>query len=162
MIYRLNPVFTSLIILISIFSLKSEIHAQTKNGRKVSFHPSVGNSISVDEKKQFGLFPEYTDSLFKSAELISDDTITLSIVFTTTSGQTFEKVISEQERDEIYKKIELISPFESVVEHGDDDYVVKKEDAGDKIKRKDHSAAVLTAVEITLNVLFVFLEVLVN
>ncbi len=161
---RLQLILKLTIALILTCHFPSEISAQKLkwDGKIIPFHPAVGNEVSAAEKKEFGIFTEYNDSLFESAQLIEYDSSKYVVLIRSTRGTSFEREMPVTEKEAIYKRIESIKPFASIVEPGEDDYVVKKEDAGDTPKRKDHSQAWMTALDISLNVLFVFLEILAN
>lgn len=80
-------------------------------GTIVALHPSVGNTITLNEKKEFHLFPEVSDETFETAQLVRYNDSTYSYIF---------KSISEQNTKEIkinlatllsdYYQIEYIKP----------------------------------------------------
>ena len=80
------------------------------NGRIIILHPSVGNVIDQKEKEQFGLFKEYNDSLFESAELVKYNDTTFSFLITTRAGKSFERPSSDKEVREYYNTIENNKP----------------------------------------------------
>jgi hypothetical protein len=86
----------------------------------IGLHPSVGKSISHDDKLRYDLFPEYNDSLFSSASIIlnTDSSYTLSV--TALNKKTIKRPITRQEMDELYRKIEHKAPAEAT------DYVQKE------------------------------------
>jgi hypothetical protein len=89
--------------------------AQTSDSVKIlTLHPSVGKSIDVKEKKEFYLFPDYKDSVFRSAEILKYNDTTYSIRFTTTTGKVFEKPTTTKELDAMYAKVDSKKPTEYV------------------------------------------------
>lgn len=89
--------------------------AQTSDGVKIlTLHPSVGKSIDVNEKKEFYLFPDYNDSVFKSAEILKYNDSTYTIRFTATTGKVFEKPTNTNELDAMYAKVDSKKPTEYV------------------------------------------------
>lgn len=129
------------------------------NGIIVAFHPSVGNAIDLSEKKELNLFPEYNDSLFESAQLIKYSNDRYALLFKTTKGGSFEKPITIKELDEIYFNIEKVKPS---AKSSSDDYVDNKASKKSSEKRENRSENVQIAAEITLQIIFVFLEILAN
>lgn len=128
-----------------------------RTGKIIAFHPSVGNSLDLSEKKEFGVFTEYNDSLFESAQLVKYSIDRYSVLVKTKNGQSFERPISIKELDAIYAGIEKLKPLSSTVET--DDYVVEKPAKEKEIKKSRNDTAYIIG-EITLQILFVFLEVL--
>lgn len=160
---RLNKkLFQILFFIFAIsFGFAKNSNSQTyKNGKIVAFHPSVGNSIDLSEKKQFLLFTEYNDSLFESAQLIKYNFDSFSVLFKTTKAESFEKSITIKELDEIYGFIEKAKPAATSL---NDDYVDKKptkEKQEKQKKREDHYDSVQIVAEITFQIIFVLLEIL--
>ena len=152
-----NKLFLKLFLLffISLGYAKTGIAQSDKNGKIVAFHPSVGNSINLSEKKEFLLFTEYNDSLFESAQLIKYDIDSYTVLFKTTTGQSFEKPIPVHELDAIYSNIEKTKPAASST----DDYVEKNQSKEKEIK-KDRSQTGFIVAEITIQIVFVLLEIL--
>src|SRR3989338_2509423 len=50
-------------------------------GQIAMLHPSVGNTITKDEKKTFDLFPEKPDNTFESAQLVKYNDSTFTFLF---------------------------------------------------------------------------------
>lgn len=89
--------------------------AQTGDSVKIlTLHPSVGKSIDVKEKKEFYLFPDYKDSVFRSAEILKYNDTAYTIRFTTTTGNVFEKPTTTKELDAMFAKIDTVKPTEYV------------------------------------------------
>lgn len=115
----------------------------------------------MKKKKQFALFPEYTDSLFQSAELVKYSNGDFKVLIKTTNGQSFEKPISTKELDDIYAKIEKVNPSKIVTSNPLlDDYVEEKYNSKQKDARKSRSETASIIAEVTIQILFVFLEIL--
>ncbi len=154
---RQSPPFLKIffLILTSFGLIQNGSSQDDRNGRIVAFHPAVGNSINLLEKKEFQLFTEYNDSLFESAQLVKYSADSYSILVKTISDQSFEKPITIQELDAIYAKIEKEKSTKTVV----DDYVEKKPPKEEQ-KRANRSESAYMIAEITLQIVFVFLEIL--
>lgn len=143
--------------------VKNGISQTDRNGKIVAFHPSVGNSITLDEKKEFSLFTEYNDSLFESAQLFkySVDT-TYAVLFKTTNEKSFEKQISIKELDAIYASIEKRRP--ATTNTTVDDYFEKKptkEEIEEQKKANRKESAEMIA-EISFQVIYTILIILAN
>ena len=107
------------------------------------------------------LFPEYTDSLFQSAQLVKHSNDRYSIMIKTTNEKNFEKPISINNLDTIYAIIEKENPIP--LNTVTDDYIAKKpsqEYLLKQKKRQDQYDSVKTVAEITFQILFVLLEIL--
>ncbi len=141
---------------VSLGFVKNANSQTTTNGKIVAFHPSVGNSITVSEKKELQLFTEYNDSLFESAQLIRYSADSYSVLIKTTKGNSFEKPVSLYELDAIYATIEKVKPFAST--KSNDDYLTTETDK--QVKRKDHSESVFMMIEVSFQVLFLFFEIM--
>ena len=154
--YKTSTLLNLLFLLFISFGFTENGISQTdRNGKIVAFHPSVGNSLTLSEKKEFFLFSEYNDSLFESAQLVKHNIDTYTVLIKTTKGQSFEKSISIQELDAIYASIEKIKPQTKAT----DDYVVKPQSKEKEIKTDKFEAGYIAA-QITLQVIFVLLEIL--
>ncbi len=130
------------------------------NGKIVAFHPSVGISINLSEKKEFAIFTEYNDSLFESAQLVKYSIDNYSVLIKTTKGQSFEKPISIQELDGIYASIEKIKQGNVVAPNTSTDDYVEGNHPKEKEFKKHKSETAYYVTEITIQILFVFLEFL--
>lgn len=155
----LSPV---LLLFILLGSVKIGIsQTDEANGKIVAFHPSLGTILNLSEKKQFNLFTEYTDSLFQSAQLVKYTNERYSVLIKTTNGQSFEKPITITELDAIYAKIEKIKPASAVTQEPLlDDYVQEKYSSKQKEVKKNRSETAYIIAEVTIQILFVFLEIL--
>ncbi|MCX6295042.1 MAG: hypothetical protein NTX97_03070 [Bacteroidetes bacterium] len=92
-----------------------------QNGTIIAFHPSLGKTVDQKEKKDFGLFPEYTDSLFESAQLVKYAVDSFTVLFKTKIGKSFERPISIHELDKIYATIEQANPSSTVETKNEED-----------------------------------------
>lgn len=141
------------------FSITKTSIAQTdiEKGKIIAFHPSVGNAITIWEKKEFNLFTEYTDSLFQSAELVKYANEKYTVLVKTTNGQSFEKPIFTSELDTIYSTIEKIKPAPKT---NTDDYFEDKAEREARQKRVARAESVQMIAEISFQIIFVLLEIL--
>lgn len=157
MIFKKQSKNRYILVLFFSFLLSLPSWSQTTHsGKIVAFHPSVGNAITVKEKKEYDLFKEYNDSLFESAQLVKYSSDSFAILIKTTTGQSFEKPAGRQELDAIYAAIEKVKPFQRSA----DDYVFDKTEEEERQKRINRSENIQFAVEVTLQIVFVFLEIL--
>lgn len=160
---------SSLLKFLFLFSIglgvvKNCLSQTERNGKIVAFHPSVGNSITLSEKKEFSLFTEYNDSLFESAQLIKYhvDT-TFAVIIKTTNGKSFEKPIGIKELDAIYASIEKLKPISSK-NTAVDDYFDKKptKEEIEAKKKADRKESAEMIAEISFQIIYVILVVLAN
>ncbi len=98
--------FTSL-FLCCILAVQAQMRG---TGQIMMMHPSVGNTITLNEKQKFGLFPQQPDSTFEMAQLVKYDDTTYTILFRTACDGRFENTISINELLQMYIKIESIEP----------------------------------------------------
>ena len=156
----INRTIISLLITISLVIgvAKNGFSQSDRNGKIVAFHPSVGNSINVYEKKELALFTEYNDSLFESAQLVKYSVDDYTILFKTIDNRSFEKLISIQELDTIYARIEKIKPINKTSPQVD--YVFDKEETEEMQKRAARIENVHMIAEISFQIIFVLLEIL--
>lgn len=153
--FQKRPILILICILFILFGYtKSSISQTDKNGKIVAFHPSVGNSINLQEKKEFGIFTEYNDSLFESAQLVKYNSESYTVLLKTTNGQSFEKPISIQELDALYANIEKVKPVIT------DDYVEVNKPKEKQFKKDNRSESAQIVAEITIQIVFVLLEIL--
>ncbi|MCW3085887.1 MAG: hypothetical protein JWP12_3253 [Bacteroidetes bacterium] len=90
------------------------VHAQMRGtGQIMMLHPSLGNTITLNEKQKFGLFPQQPDSTFETAQLVKYDDTTYTILFRTVCDDRFENTISINELLLMYIKVEQIQPAHS-------------------------------------------------
>lgn len=130
---------------------------QTDNKDKiVAFHPSIGNTLDKSEKIRYTVFPEYKDSLFESAQLIQHDSSSYSVLIKTTNAHSFKKEINRTELDIIYAKIESMQSTNS----GSTDDYVDNSTTQKKEKKQDHADTARLAGEITLQIVFIALQIL--
>jgi hypothetical protein len=135
------------------------LHSQTaENGKVVALHPSIGNTIDIKEKKQFSLFPEYTDSLFESAQLIKYNDTTYTFLIKTTSGKSFERAAKFHEMQKDYATIESIKPAQVVNSEKKTDYYSPKEENNEKAKSRRVASGI--GFEIFFDVLLFSLQLL--
>ena len=96
-----------LLIVITFCSLPA--NAQT--GSIFTLHPSLGTKITLDEKKQFSIFPEYPDNTFESAQFVKYNDSTFTVLLrTTTDTLSQEKTVSITQLWAIYYQVEMIKP----------------------------------------------------
>jgi hypothetical protein len=101
-----------ILCILMVWMTSSTAFAQSeKNGKIISFHPSIGNSIELKEKQEYELFPEYSDSLFESAELIKFDSSNFEVKFKTKNAKSFNRPITTAQLDEIYYAIDRRQPL---------------------------------------------------
>lgn len=156
--YKPSAFLKSFLLFLTFLGItQNGISQDERNGRIVAFHPSVGNSINLSEKKEFQLFTEYNDSLFESVQLAKYSADTYSILVKTTTDQSFEKPITIQELDAIYSKIEKAKPAKTFV----DDYLEQRPTKEEQ-KRANRSESAYMIAEITFQIVFVLLEILAN
>lgn len=84
------------------------------SAKVITLHPITGKVITLEEKKEYSLFPEYKDEAFISAEVLKYNDTTYTIRFRTTKGTAFERTTDTNELDSIYaavdsKKQELVN-----------------------------------------------------
>jgi hypothetical protein len=154
---RLNYSLLSLFFLIFLFfgGSKRSIAQIEGTGKIIPFHAYIGNTIDLQEKQKLNLFPEWSDSLFQSAQLVQYDLDRYAILFKTTHYESVEKKISMEERNAIATIIEKEIPpppvVAKVIEDGSSrTKALKRERISENI---DHGA------EITIQVLRVVLWV---
>ncbi len=153
----------SLLFVFQFLTVDASSQTVEKEGKIVAFHPAAGNSITLAEKKEFGIFPEYNDSLFESAQLVKYDSARYTVLIKARTGQSLEREILQTELNAIYKKIESVKPVASIVKPSDDDYVVNDSPRSkEKEATKKWNKSAYIAGQVTLQVLFLFLEILVN
>lgn len=161
-----NLLFTfvfPLFFLLFGFPQKGNSQIDETNGIIVAFHPSVGNSINLTEKKEFNFFPEYNDSLFESAQLVKYSNDRYTVLFKTTKGGSFEKAITTGELDELYASVEKVKPAEKApATNNSGEKKLSKEELEKQQKRDDHYESVQTIAEITFQIIFVLLEICAN
>ncbi|MGZ4060904.1 MAG: hypothetical protein ACXVPU_17870, partial [Bacteroidia bacterium] len=122
--------WTTLLLLFFSFNF---LHSQTiVNGKLIILHPSVGNSIDQKEKKEFSLFPEYSNSEFESAQLIKHNDTTYTFLISTTKGKSFERPTNLREMQQYYNAIEAIKPAQTANES--DDYYTQKPEKDEEAK----------------------------
>lgn len=142
---------------------KNGISQTDRNGKIVAFHPSVGNSITISEKKEFSLFTEYNDSLFESAQLVKYRVdSTYAVIIKTTNGKSFEKPIGIKELDAIYASIEKLKPASTKTTV--DDYFDKKptKEEIEAKKKADRKESAEMIAEISFQVIYTILIILAN
>jgi hypothetical protein len=98
-------------------------------GIVVALHPSVGLTITKDEKKEFALFPEYNDSIFESAHYIKYNDSTYTFLFRKTDGSKLEKSVTKTETDKMYAQIEKIKPASTINKQPIKEETLKPEEA---------------------------------
>lgn len=151
----------SLFFLLFGFAINGNSQIDNARGVIVAFHPSVGNSINLSEKKELELFTEYNDSLFESAQLVKYSSESYTILFKSTKNESFEKAISIKELDEIYSKIEHSKPATKTLATADNTERELSKEEQEKIKKKEeHYESIQTIAEITFQIIFVLLEIL--
>jgi hypothetical protein len=85
--------------------------AQMKGtGRIVVLHPSLGQTITLAEKKEFGLFPNYPDSIFETASIVKYNDSLFSVLYKDIHNSALERTISQSQLYEIYLKVEKAKP----------------------------------------------------
>ncbi len=157
---KLGAISKLLFLFFSLLGIAKNSFSQNDgNGKIVAFHPSAGNTITLEEKKTFEIFSEYSDSLFQSAQLVKYSADNYSVLIKTISGESFEKPIAIKELDDIYARIEKVKPAKSLTKP-EEDYVEEKQTSDKKIKKDNRSETGYIVGEIVLQVLFVFLEIL--
>lgn len=79
-------------------------------GRIMRLHPSIGNAITPELKKEFGFFPAIADSNFEMAQLVcyNDSTYTF-ILHTSPEGRT-ERPVPAAQVLAMYQAIEKVRP----------------------------------------------------
>ncbi|MCW3104586.1 MAG: hypothetical protein JWO09_3026 [Bacteroidetes bacterium] len=78
-------------------------------GAIITLHPSLGKTITPEEKKEFGLFADYPDSNFETANFVKYDDSTYTVLFKTPTG-SFERSITATEVAAIHAAIEKQKP----------------------------------------------------
>lgn len=157
--YKTSTLLNLLFLFFISFGVAENGISQTdRNGKIVAFHPSVGNSLTLSEKKEFSLFSEYNDSLFESAQLVKYSIDSYAVLFKNTKGKSFEKPISVQELDAIYAGIEKIKP--AAVITPSDDYVEKKALSKEEQKRADRHESAEMIAEISFEIIYAILVIL--
>ncbi|MFL5762858.1 MAG: hypothetical protein ACJ77K_02880 [Bacteroidia bacterium] len=123
-------------------------------GNIIAFHPSVGNSVDLKEKQTFGIFKEYNDSLFESAQLLKYNDSTFTIAVKVKDRNSFEVPATKAQLNEIYHAIDRIQPAEDV------DYVDKKTLEQEERAKRERRAEVWSNIgQATMQGVIVFLEV---
>jgi hypothetical protein len=134
--------------------------SQTVLAKKtISFHPAVGLSIDLSEKKELHIFTEYNDSIFDSAVLLVDSTSNYSILFTTITGYVFEKPIVSSEKKAIYDLIEKVKPASAVMDPPDY-YTVNEEKEKALRKERRQADAYRFWSEVTYQSVILILDIL--
>ena len=109
-----------ILLFLSSFILKAQ--KACDEGRIVALHPTIGQTITIDEKKKFSLLSQYADSTFESAQLVKYNDSTYSFVIRKTDGERSEKFITKIEVEKMYAQIEQIKPASTIPQP-----VIKKE-----------------------------------
>ncbi len=79
-------------------------------GMIVRLHPSLGNAITQQTKKEFGLFPEMPDSTFGMAQLVKYDDSTYTFIFHSAKDVRIERSITVSQLLDMYMTVERIKP----------------------------------------------------
>ena len=157
-IFLLNCRMKWIALLLQFFSFNL-LHSQTiVNGKVIILHPSVGNSIDLKEKKEFSLFPEYSNFEFESAQLIKHNDTTYTFLIFTTKGKSFERATNLREMQQYYNAIENIKPAPVANANESDDYYTQKPEKDEEAKPRHRNPAL--AFEIIFDVLLIALRVL--
>lgn len=151
----------SLIILFPFIVSAQEV---VNKGKLVVLHPSVDSIITIDKKIKYALFPEYTNSVFGSAELIKYNDTVFSFVFKTTNGSTFERATTRTDIDKMYYQIEERDKNDVASNQKcSDSYVETDEDKTNEKSRKHshwHFDPNPDTINLYVNLTFITLEVL--
>ena len=124
----------------SLLSLFVFLHllsfSQTKDsGQVIGIHPTLGKSITQDEKARYHLFPEYQDSLFESAKIFKYNDSTFLLIIKPIHAAEITRNISTKELDAIYYKVEEDN---AAVKKAENSYTMTEEEKKAE-RRKQHS-----------------------
>lgn len=95
------------IFLLILLSANAQLRG---TGTIITLHPSLGKTITPEEKNEFGLFADCPESKFETANFVKYDDSTYTILFKTPLAGSFEKPITPAELAAIYTRIEKLKP----------------------------------------------------
>ena len=105
--------FYPILLLLFSTSLKAQICCD--DGKIVMLHPSVGYTITAEAKKEFSLFPQYSDANFGTAQLVKYNDSTFTFLFKTKQGDRIEVSTTIANLSAMYSNIELTAPASSAM-----------------------------------------------
>jgi|GEM_PF-7049682 len=94
------------IFLLCLLSANAQLRG---TGTVITLHPSLGKTITPEEKKEFGLFADWPDNNFETAHFVKYDDSTYTVLFKTATG-SFERSIAATELAAIHDGVERQKP----------------------------------------------------
>jgi hypothetical protein len=124
----------------------------------IGIHPAIGKTISQDEKIQYKIFPEYSDTVFTGAYVLLNTDSSHTLVMNTCAGKIVKRSIDTKELDQIYY---TIAEAEKIKQAEEISYVSPAEEETKEEKKKRRSEAASRGVfEVLGQVFIISLEVL--